>query len=294
MIPPVKILNAASVSEAVGELQRLGDDAKIYGGGTELLILLRHNLVQSRQLINIKPIAELSLIQRSDGKVSIGASVTHRRLETDPVIRETLPLLANAESQVANIRVRSQGTLGGNLCFNDPHSDPATVLLVHDAKVRIAGANGSRELPLESFLLGMYSTALEAGELLLSVDVPRLPEQFGSSYLRIHRLQRPTLGVAAAVCLRNAVFDEVRLAVGCVGPKAVRLSDLEKKLHGAKPADVHGLIQASTGYLKQLLEPIDDLLGSAAYKFYITGVLLERSLQEAVQNAAQRQDEKNG
>jgi carbon-monoxide dehydrogenase medium subunit len=294
MIPPFKILNTSSVGEAVSELRRLGDDAKIYGGGTELLILLRHNLVQSEYLINIKPIAELISINRANGTISIGAAVTHRRLETDPVIREALPLLANAESQVANIRVRSQGTLGGNLCFNDPHSDPATVLLVHDAKVRIAGVSGSRELPLESFLLGMYSTALEADELLLSVDVPRLPENFGSSYLRIHRLQRPTLGVAAAVSLRNAVLDEVRLAVGCVGPKAVRLADLEKKLRGTGPADIHDAIQASTGYLKQLLEPIDDLLGSAAYKLYISGVLLERALQEALQNAAQRQDGKNG
>jgi carbon-monoxide dehydrogenase medium subunit len=168
------------------------------------------------------------------------------------------------------------------------------VLLVHDATARIAGANGSRQLPLESFLLGMYSTALEADELLLSVDVPSLPENFGSSYLRIHRLQRPTLGVAAGVSLRNAVLDEVRLAVGCVGPKAVRLADLEKKLRGAGPADIHDAIQASTGYLKQLLEPIDDLLGSAAYKLYISGVLLERALQEALQNAAQRQDGKNG
>ena len=285
MIPPFKLIQAHSTSDAVAELQRLGDDAKIYGGGTELLILLRHNLVQSDYLIDIKSIPELGSIRRTNGTVSIGAAVTHRSLETDSTVCEMLPMLASAESQVANIRVRSQGTLGGNLCFNDPHSDPATVLLVHDATAQVAGPNGKRQVLLGSFLTGMYSTALEADELLLSVDVPRLPAQFGGSYMRIHRLQRPTLGVAAAVSLRDGALDEVRLAVGCVGRRALRLEELEGKLHGAAPAEISKIIQESKTSLKALLEPIDDLLGSAEYKLYITGVLLERALHEAVHNA---------
>ena len=285
MIPPFKLIQAHSTSDAVAELRRLGDDAKIYGGGTELLILLRHNLVQSDYLIDIKSIPELGSIRRANGRVSIGAAVTHRCLETDPTIREMLPMIASAESQVANIRVRSQGTLGGNLCFNDPHSDPATVLLVHDATVQIAGPNGARRVPLEKFLTGMYSTALDPDELLLCVDVPRLPGQFGGSYMRIHRLQRPTLGVAAAVSLRDGALDEVRLAVGCVGPRALRLEELEGNLHGAAPAEISKIIQESKTSLKALLEPIDDLLGSSEYKLYITGVLLERALHEAVHNA---------
>ena len=277
MIPPFKLIQAHSTSDAVAELRRLGDDAKIYGGGTELLILLRHNLVQSDYLIDIKSIPELGSIRRANGTVSIGAAVTHRSLETDSTVREMLPMLASAESQVANIRVRSQGTLGGNLCFNDPHSDPATVLLVHNAIVHIAGPNGTRQISLDAFLTGMYSTALEPDELLLSVDVPRLPARFGGSYMRIHRLQRPTLGVAAAVSLRAGALDEVRLAVGCVGHKAVRLADSEQKLRGATPADISKIIQESKTSLKALLEPIEDMLGSAEYKLYITGVLLERA-----------------
>jgi aerobic carbon-monoxide dehydrogenase medium subunit len=288
MLPPFKILNVNSVTDAVKELRRLGDDAKIYGGGTELLILLRHNLIRTDYLVNIKPISELNSIQRVNGTVSIGASVTHRRLETDQTIHEMLPMLAGAESQVANIRVRSQGTLGGNLCFNDPHSDPATVLLVHDATVQIAGSNGRRQIPLHQFLLGMYSTALEPDELLLSVDVPRLPSEFGDCYLRIHRLQRPTLGVAAAVSLRNGSLGDVRLAVGCVGPKALRLIELEEKLRGADPRDIRKMIDESKSYLSSLLNPVDDLLGSAEYKIYITGVLLARALHQAVQDVKRK------
>ena len=224
----------------------------------------------------------------------IGASVTHRRLETDPTIRDRLPMLAGAESQVANIRVRGQGTIGGNLCFNDPHSDPATALLVYDASVTIHGPNGARQMPLQQFLRGMYSTALEPDELLVSIDVPCLPAKFGSSYLRIHRLQRPTLTVGAAASRRNGAIEEVRLAVGCVGPMALRLTELEAKIQGVGPDDSGKIIRESKAYLKKTLEPIDDLLGSAEYKIYIAGVLLERALAQALENVEKKQDGRNG
>ncbi len=294
MLPPFKILNTNSVSDAVRELARLGDQAKLYGGGTELLILLRHNLLQADYLLNIKPIAELSEIRRDDNSVRIGASVTHRRLETDPIIRDRLPMLADAESQVANIRVRGQGTIGGNLCFNDPHSDPATALLIYDASVTLQGPNGARQMALQQFLRGMYATALEPDELLVSIDVPCLPAEFGTAYLRIHRLQRPTLTVAAAAARRNGAIEDVRLAVGCVGSTALRLTELEAKIRSGDANDSGKIIREAKAYLKKALQPIDDLLGSAEYKIYIAGVLLERALAQALQSVDKKQDGKNG
>jgi carbon-monoxide dehydrogenase medium subunit len=294
MLPRFKILNTNSVSDAVGELARRGDQAKVYGGGTELLILLRHNLLRTEYLLNIKPIVELGEIRGNDKTVRIGASVTHRRLETDATVRATLPMLADAESQVANIRVRGQGTIGGNLCFNDPHSDPATALLVYDASVTVEGPAGARQMPLRQFLRGMYATALEADELLVSIDVPCLPAEFGSSYMRIHRLQRPTLTVAAAASRRNGAIEDVRLAVGCVGPTALRLTELEAKLRGGDPNDSGRIIREAKIYLEKTLQPIDDLLGSAEYKTYIAGVLLERALAQALRSVDKKQDGKNG
>jgi aerobic carbon-monoxide dehydrogenase medium subunit len=294
MLPPFKVLNPISAAEAVKELARIGEQAKIYGGGTELLVLLRHNLVQTDYLLNIKAIPELGKLHYQDGILCIGASVTHRRLETDRTVREMLPMLALAESQVANIRVRSQGTIGGNLCFNDPHSDPATALLIYDAKVRILGPQGVRQIPLQEFLLGMYTTALKPDELLLSIEVPSLPPRYGSSYMRIHRLQRPTLGVAVAAARENGAFEDVRIAVGCVGPNALRLTELEEKIRAGDPNDSARIIAETKPYLKKILAPIDDLLGSAEYKIYITGVLLERALRQAQQSVHGRQDQDNG
>ena len=120
----------------------------------------------------------------------------------------------------------------------------------------------------------MYATALESDELLVSIHVPRLPLGFGSSYLRIHRLQRPTLGVAAAARCLNGNIEEVRLAVGCIGPKAVRLTELESKIRGTTLNDSKKIIKETKSYLRRTLEPIDDLLGSAEYKLYLAIVLI--------------------
>jgi aerobic carbon-monoxide dehydrogenase medium subunit len=285
MLPAFRILNPKSIEDAVHELARLGDQVRVYGGGTELLILLRHHLIETDYLLNIKTIDSLSRIDWESDRIVIGAAVTHRRLEMNTTIRETLPMLARAESQVANIRVRGQGTIGGNLCFNDPHSDPATALLIYDAEARIHGPGGEKQIPLQEFLVGMYATALQSGELLGSIHVQPLPPGFGSSYLRIHRLQRPTLGVAAAARCLNGNIEEVRLAVGCIGPKAVRLAELESKIRGTTLNDSKKIIKETKSYLRRTLEPIDDLLGSAEYKLYLAIVLLERALDDAIADA---------
>jgi carbon-monoxide dehydrogenase medium subunit len=281
VLQPFRVLTPASIEQASAELVRLGERATIYAGGAELILLLRYGMVHAEYLINIKCISGLSEIRWDGQTVQIGATVTHRRLETDALIRERLPLFADAESQIANIRVRSQGTLGGNLCFNDPHSDPGTALLVHKAEVMLASKDGLRQIPLSDFLSGMYSTALEPGELLQKVFVAPLPVEWGAGYLRVHRYQRPTLNVAVATKLQNGTVEDVRLAVGCVGPKPQRLSELEAKIRGEKLAGAKQIFADSKPYLKDKLEPVDDLLGSADYKIYMAAVLLSRALSQA-------------
>jgi len=280
MLKPFRMMNPTTVSEAVKELEREGAAAKIYAGGAELVLLLRHGLVQASALVNIKRIQDLGRISREGKNVRIGATVTHRQLETDPLIRAELPLLAYAESHVGNIRVRGQGTLGGNLCFADPHADPGTALSVYETTVKIAGKNGERELPVHEFLLGMYETALRPEEVLTGVEVAPLPDGWRWSYQRVERFYRPTVNVAAVGQVRQGKFEEVRLAVGCGGPKAERLWELEKKVAGLAVEEARRLVVDSKRYLVDQLDPVDDLLGSADYKSYITGVLLGRALEQ--------------
>ncbi|HLY64059.1 MAG TPA: FAD binding domain-containing protein, partial [Chloroflexota bacterium] len=185
MLRPFELVEPTTLEEASAELRRLGDAAKVYAGGVELLLLLRHQLVDADYLVNIKRIPNLNAIRWDGQAVRIGATVTHRRMEWDELLRERLPLLADAEKHVGNVRVRTQGTLGGNLCFADPHADPGTALLVHEARVVIARGASTRELPLEDFLVGSYTVALEPDELLTEVIAPPLSSQWATSYLRV-------------------------------------------------------------------------------------------------------------
>ena len=281
MLDPFRLITPTTVAEASSELARLGDRASVYAGGAELILLMRNGLLHPEVLVNIKSLPGLGSLEWDGRAVRIGATVTHAQLERSAVIRDHVPALFEAEHHVGNIRVRSQGTLGGNLCFSDPHSDPGTALLVHDATVTIGSAAGERRLALDDFFVGTYATALEPGDLLTQVQVPPLPAGWGSAFLRIERFYRPTANVAVAAEVRDGRLGEVRLAVGCVGPRAMRLLDLEGRLQGLTLDDARSVLAEAKPHLKEVLDPVGDILGSADYKITITSVLLSRALAQA-------------
>ena len=280
MLQSLQLVQPTTIHDASQALADYGEKAKIYAGGAELLLLLRNGLLQSEVLVDVKKIARLHRVELDDGVLRIGACMTHHALETSKLVREHAPVLAYAESQVANIRVRNQGTLGGNLAFNDPHSDPGTVLLIHNASVLVGNDKDERRMVLDDFFVDMYATALGPGDLLLEIEIPALPAGMTSAYQRLHRYQRPTLGVAVGARMRDGAIEEARFAVGCVGPKALRLTELETKITGTKPGDAKRIVAEAKEYLRDVLRPVDDLLGSEAYKLYMTGVMLGDALEQ--------------
>jgi aerobic carbon-monoxide dehydrogenase medium subunit len=180
------------------------------------------------------------------------------------------------------VRVCNVGTLGGNLCFGDPHSDPAPVLLVYDTRVKIGKHSGGRTIGLDTFYRGLYETALEPDELLVELEVAALPPGVGSAYLRAARFERPSLGVAVAAAQHDGRLTDVRLAVSCVGPVPMRLQGLAARLEGAMLAEGQQIVRQAQRHYEEVLQPVDDLHGSVAYKTYLTGVLLGRALTQAV------------
>ena len=138
-LPPFDLHRARSLDEAHELLERYGEDAAVVCGGTELLLLLKLGFAAYGHLVDVKGIEELGGIRAENGTLVIGATATHREIERSSLVLERLPALAAMERDVANIRVRNVGTLGGNLCFSDPHSDPATFLLALDAEVDYDG-----------------------------------------------------------------------------------------------------------------------------------------------------------
>lgn len=282
MLRPLRVYQPMSISEASTELARLGEEAKVYAGGTELIILLRLGLVPCTHLVDVKRVPELGALTWDGKAMHIGGAVTHRRLERSADVAAHLPLLQRATELVANVRVRNVGTLGGNLCFGDSHSDPAPVLLVYDTRVKIGKRSGGRTLGLEKFFKGPYETALASDELLIELEVTPLPPGMGSAYLRAARFERPSMGVAVAAAQSDGRFTDVRLAVSCVGPVPMRLHELESRLQGATLAEGQQIVGQAQRHYQEVLQPVDDLHGSAAYKTYLAGVLLGRALAQAV------------
>jgi carbon-monoxide dehydrogenase medium subunit len=282
MLRPLRVYQPTNVTEASAELVRLGEDAKVYAGGTELIILLRLGLVQYTHLVDVKRVPELGGLVWDGKAMHIGGAVTHRRLERSADVAAHLPLLQQATGLVANVRVRNVGTLGGSLCFGDSHSDPAPVLLVYDTRIKIGKHSSGRTIGLEKFFMGLYQTALEPDELLVELEVTPLPPSMGSAYLRAARFERPSLGVAVAAAQCDGRFTDVRLAVSCVGPVPMRLHELELRLQGATLAEGQQILRQAQRHYEEVLQPVDDLHGSAAYKTYLTEVLLGRALAQAV------------
>ena len=285
-LSPFELHRVRSVPEASALMEELGDDGVLYAGGTELLLLLKMGFAAYGHLVDVKPIAELSGIEVRDGTLRIGAAVTHREIERSPVVAAGWPQLVAMERGVANIRVRSTGTLGGNLAFADPHSDPATFLLAADAAVVLGRGDGRRRLPLGEFVLGPYTTALAPGELLVAIEVPAMAPGAGMAHLRFAFHERPAVTVSCLVEVSDGRISGARMAVGSVGVSGVRVPAGEDMLTGLDILDLDPTILVAAGRVAaDASEPMADSNGSAEYKHHLVGVLVGRAVRAAVTDA---------
>jgi carbon-monoxide dehydrogenase medium subunit len=282
-LAPFQLHQPESVAEAVRLLGELGDEAMVYAGGTELLLLLKLGLTSVSDLVDLKRIPGLDTVSvGADGVLRIGATATHRRIERSPIVVAGWPLLAFVEGRIANIRVRSAGTLGGNLCFADPHSDPATLLLTFDARVVLGTGASERTLRLDEFLLGPWQTALERGEILLAIEVPPIPADAGTAHQRFHVHERPSATVSCLVRVEDERMAEIRLAVGSVGHLAVRVPDAEAMLTGVALDALDDVLRAAGEASAVAADPDTDSNGSAEYKANLVQVLVERAVRDAI------------
>jgi carbon-monoxide dehydrogenase medium subunit len=285
--PRLRLARPRTVMEASNALAHHGDSAVVYAGGVETLMLIRLGRINPRILVDIKRVDHLRDITYKRGTVIIGATATHREVETNPVIRRRLPLLRTAESLVGNIRVRTTGTIGGNLCNGHPHTDAGTALLIHDATLSLVSSAGERDVPLENFYLGQYQVALNRGELLTAIRLRPLSKEWRYAYVHIERHHRPpTALVAVAAKEADGRVKAVRMVVGAVGVKPTRLRYMEQAIRDITLKEAGRVIATEGEYLNKALEPEDDLLGSVSYKLHLTQVLLTRALHGAVYDEA--------
>ena len=286
-LAPFQLHAAGSVAEATGLLSELGDDAVIYAGGTELLLLMKLGFAAYGHLVDVKRIDELHGITVTDDSLRIGAAVTHRQIERSPLVLNGWPELARLEGHLANIRVRSVGTLGGNLSFADPHSDPATFLLAADARVVIGSGDARRSVPVTEFTTGPYETILAPGEVLVAVELPAIGAGAAMVHHRFAFHERPAATVSCLVRVRDGRISEARVAVGSVGVTPVRAADADIHVLGQPATLPDPAALARCGQLAaDASEPVTDSNGSADYKHHLVGVMVGRCLCEAALRAA--------
>jgi len=281
MIAAFDIAAPGSVAEASALLRRHGPDATVYAGGTELLILLKDRLLEPALLVDIKRIPGLAAISLDPCGclLRIGALATHRQIERSETVRAALPELAATAATVANIRVRHAGTIGGNLCFAEPHSDPATLLIALGASVALESAAGRREVPAETFFTGFLSTAREPEELLTEVLVPTVEPGTRVVYERFKVHERPSASLGLVLELDGGAIGAARMVAGCIGERPARMTRAEALLAGQRPSPE--LFAAAAELVREEAEPTVDAFESGDYKRQLAATLAIRALERA-------------
>jgi carbon-monoxide dehydrogenase medium subunit len=180
------------------------------------------------------------------------------------------------------VRVRATGTLGGNLCFAEPHSDPAALLLALEAKAHVQGKSGQRTVTIDNLITGAYETALATDELLTAVEIPVLTKSQRVAYVKFQTHERPTLGLALVLDLDGSRdIKQARAVIGSVSARPSRSDTADAMLVGP-PTQVEKQLTDAAQALGDAANPVDDLQGSAEYKRHLIGVFLRRAFTQAL------------
>ncbi|HUZ53358.1 MAG TPA: xanthine dehydrogenase family protein subunit M [Streptosporangiaceae bacterium] len=270
-----------SVDEAVRALADGGEDAKIIAGGQSLLPLLRLRLSYPDLLVDVGGIDELRGVSDHGDSLLIGARTTHYQVVHDPLIGEHCGLLAQAAGTVADPAVRHRGTLGGSLAHGDPAGDLPAVAVALGATLIARGPGGEREIAASDFFVDYLTTALEPGEILTGVRVPKLGGDWGYRYEKFHRTAQAwaIVGVAALARRSNGHVAEARVGLTNMGSVPVRASAVEAAAAGAEAT--RDALNAAAASAADGTEPPADLHGAPDYRRHLARVLTGRALAAA-------------
>ncbi len=278
MIPsPFDYVRVSTVDEAIAALAEHGEDAKILAGGHSLLPIMKLRLAIPSVLIDISGISDLNYVRVEGDEVAIGAGTRHHDLENSDVAQAEVPLLPHVASRVGDPQVRHRGTLGGTVAHCDPASDLPTALLALRADVVLAGPNGRRTLPITEFFLGFFETAMEEGELIVELRVPRTGDA-GWAYEKFTRRENDWPIVSAAVA--HLPGGEVGVAMANMGGVVLRAEATEAALAEGKS------IEEAAALAAEGTSPTSDMHADAEYRSHLARVLVKRALKTAAGETA--------
>ena len=278
-----------SAEEVIALLANKNGDARILCGGTDLLVQLREGRRKTGLVIDIKHIPELTqIIFDPQNGLRIGAAASCHEICSDPNVIKYYPGLVDGIHLIGGVQIQSRASVGGNLCNASPAADAIPALIVHEAMCNITGPNGSRVLPVDEFCIAPGKNALRSGELLTSITVPTPKEKFGASYLRFiprNEMDIAVVGAGASVILddEGKRFVSARIALGAVAPTPLLASNAGAFLAGKDITREN--IKEAARLAQDIAKPITDLRGTAEHRKHLCAVLVERTLEKAIERA---------
>ena len=270
---------AESLAEALELLAQKGPDAKILAGGHSLLPAMKLRFNSPATLIDISGVKELSYIKEDQGHLAIGAGTTHADIAESTLLAEKIPMIVEAASQIGDIQVRNKGTIGGSIAHADPAADWPASLLAGEAEIVVASSSGSRTIPANDFFQGLFTTALQEGELITEIRMPVPDANTKSTYLKFEQpaSRFAIVGCAASVTRSNGSCDKVRVAFAGVSSTPFRDEAVEQALEGQAPTDDN--IEAAAQKAAIAAEVMSDHFASQDYRQHLARVYAKRALE---------------
>lgn len=278
----------ATLADALKLIGTHGEDAKIVSGGQSLVPLMKLRLSQPAHLVDLRKVPGLVGVREEGGTIRIGGMTTHDAIGHDAVVKQKLPMVAEAALLIGDAQVRNMGTIGGSLAHADPSADWPAVMTALDASVVVAGAKGERTVKLADFIVGPLSTSLGGGEILTQIVVPLPAPHTGGAYEKLpHPASRfAVVGVAVEVTLAaDGTVAMSRIGITGLASKVARATAVEQALQGKKPADA---AKAAAARAADGMDLREDPTGSAAYRTQLAAVYCEKAIVRAAARAAKR------
>ena len=276
----------ATLDDALQLLALHGDEAKLLAGGQSLVPAMNVRLARPAHLIDINALTELAGVTEADKRIRIGALTRHHDVAIAPLVRERLPILAEAARHIAHYAIRQRGTFGGSLCHADPAAEWPLMSVLLDAELCTVSRQGSRRIAAQDFFQSVYTTDLATDELLLHADMTPLAPGEAWAYRQISRRAGDFAIVAVAVTLKldGDTLSAVRITLGGVSDRPLRLTAQEQASLGAvaDAAWVSGLASEAAANLQDINE---DIHADAQYRRDVVRYLLAQALEDALQQA---------
>jgi len=276
-----------TLDAAVGLLAGESGQVKVLAGGTDVLVQIHADMIEPDVIVDIKKIAEMREVTNEDGAWRFGAAVTGKELMDHPGFNAAWPGIMDGVRLIGSVQVRGRATVGGNVCNASPAADSVPPMITAKAVATVVGPNGTREVPVEDIGIAPGKTSLEAGEFVVSFQLPKRPARSGDAYLRF--TPRTEMDIAVVGCAVNLTLDDAGIctdaivSLGAVAARALIVDAAAKALIGTTVDDA--AMEALAAAASAAATPIDDKRGTVEFRTEVAGVLAQRAAAIALERA---------